>query len=172
MKNLYKWKLAETCASQHILDSPTFPSLSTIFHCLSLYIPNFLNFFSLLFAHSGKIFENRTFLYPLKLKNRKIHTNENKLKLVLLSKYSKQSTFIPLSLLHLHLLQMISPTFPLFSTIFHCFFYLFVISLISIPYCQHSGKFFEKRIFIYLPSWAQKLKNLYEWKIFENRTFA
>ena len=56
---------------------------------LFVHIPNFLNFFSLLFARSGKFFENRTFLYPLKLKNRKIHTNENKLKLVLLSNYLK-----------------------------------------------------------------------------------
>ena len=114
------------------------------YYSLFVHIPNFLNFFRC-YLHTAEIFfENRTFLYPLKLKNRKIHPNENKLKLVLHSKYLKQSTCIPLSLLHLHLLQMISPTFPLFSTIFHCFS-LFILNFLNFNPLSAQRKFLWKK---------------------------
>ena len=171
MKILYNWKLAETWASQHLLDSPTFPLFLTIFHCSSLYIPNLLNFFSL-FACSGNFLKLGPFYTLSSSKIEKFIQMKTSWNLC----FSANTQNSPLLFLCLSYIYIF---FKWFLLLFHCFqlfftvyLYLFVISLISIPYCQHSGKFFEKRIFIYLPSWAQKLKNLYEWKIFENRTFA
>ena len=61
--------------------SPTSPLFPTIFHCLSRYIPNFLDHIFHYCPHSRKCFENRTFIYHFELKSSRNYTNKDLLKI-------------------------------------------------------------------------------------------
>ena len=57
--------------------SPTSPLSPTIFHCLSRYIPNFLDYIS---AQQKIFFIIGLIIYHFELKSSRIHTNKNLLK--------------------------------------------------------------------------------------------